>query len=148
MAKLTEKDTLLLNQLLDEYKSIDKDKLSDIQRVILSLNAMDKKSNEDYKSLRAMLKIEKFRLDNTKIISDNLVRLEQLKSDAQWQFTNDLFTAIENQQFIDSLNMTVKQLVLKLIDEKVVSSNPSLKQFLKLVADDNFSNDRLHQPQF
>lgn len=136
-SKLNDNDSKLLETLLAEYATIDNDKLADVQRVIINLNSIDKKTNDDYKSLRAMLKIERDRLSNAKLIADTLARQEKVKSDAQANFTNEFFSAVENKVFINGLSssMTAKQLVQKLIDEKIVSSNSSLNQFLKSVVE-------------
>lgn len=143
MAKLNDKDSELLKNLLAEYKTIDNDKLADVQRVIINLNSIDNKTNDDYKSLRAMLKIEKDRLDNAKLIADVLARQEKIKLDAQASFTSEFFNAVQSKKFINNLNpsMTGKELLQKLIDEKFVTSNSSLKQFLNSVIDDDVKNN-------
>lgn len=143
MAKLNDKDSELLKNLLAEYKTIDNDKLADVQRVIINLNSIDNKTNDDYKSLRAMLKIEKDRLDNAKLIADVLARQEKIKLDAQASFTSEFFNAVQSKKVINNLNpsMTGKELLQKLIDEKFVTSNSSLKQFLNSVIDDDVKNN-------
>lgn len=142
MAKLNDKDSEFLNTLLAEYATIDNDKLADVQRVIINLNSIDKKNGDDLKALRAMLKIERDRLANQKLIADTLARQEKAKSDAQVSFTADFFNSVENKKVISGLSptMTAKELLQKLIDEKIVSSNSLLKQFLKSVIDDSPAN--------
>lgn len=98
MATLNDKDSELLKTLLDNYKTIKSDKLNDIQRVIINLNSIKNKSNDDYKSLRTLLKIEKNRLQNEKLISDILAKQEKLKSTAQDNFTKDFFNALQNKK--------------------------------------------------
>lgn len=143
MAKLNDKDNELLKTLLAEYRTIDNDKLSDVQRVIINLNSIDKKTNDDYKSLRAMLKIEKDRLDNAKLIADVLAKQEKIKLDAQASFTSEFFNAVQSKKVINNLksSMTGKELLQKLINEKFVTSNSSLKQFLNSVIDDEVKNN-------
>lgn len=143
MAKLNDKDSELLKNLLAEYTTIDNDKLADVQRVIINLNSIDKKTNDDYKSLRAMLKIEKDRLDNAKLIADVLAKQEKIKLDAQASFTSEFFNAIQSRKVINNLksSMTGKELLQKLIDEKFVTSNSSLKQFLNSVIDDEVKDN-------
>lgn len=142
MAKLNDKDNELLKTLLAEYRTIDNDKLSDVQRVIINLNSIDKKTIDDYKSLRAMLKIEKDRLDNAKLIADVLAKQEKIKLDAQASFTSEFFNAVQSKKVINNLksSMTGKELLQKLIDEKFVTSNSSLKQFLNSVIDNEVKN--------
>ena len=136
--KLNDSDSKLLETLLAEYATIDNDKLAPVQRVIINLNSIDQKTSDDYKSLRAMLKIERDRLSNAKLIADTLAKQEKAKSDAQVNFTHEFFNAIENKTVIYGLSssMTAKQLLQKLFDEKIVSSNSALKQFLNSVIDD------------
>lgn len=136
--KLNDNDIKLLETLLAEYATIDNDKLAPVQRVIINLNSIDNKTADNFKSLRAMLKIERDRLDNAKMIADVLAQQEKAKSDAQANFTNEFFSAVENKVVINGLSssMTAKQLIQKLIDEKIVSSNSALKQFLNSVIDD------------
>lgn len=143
MAKLNDKDSELLKNLLAEYTTIDNDKLADVQRVIINLNSIDKKTNDDYKSLRAMLKIEKNRLDNAKLIADVLAKQEKIKLDAQASFTSEFFDAVQSKKVINNLkpSMAGKELLQKLIDEKFVTSNSSLKQFLNSVIDDDVKNN-------
>lgn len=143
MAKLNDRDNELLKILLAEYTNIDNDKLADVQRVIINLNSIDKKTNDDYKSLRAMLKIEKDRLDNAKLIADVLAKQEKIKLDAQASFTSEFFNAVQSKKVINNLksSMTGKELLQKLIDEKFVTSNSSLKQFLNSVIDEEVKNN-------
>lgn len=143
MAKLNDRDNELLKILLAEYTTIDNEKLADVQRVIINLNSIDKKTNDDYKSLRAMLKIEKDRLDNAKLIADVLAKQEKIKLDAQASFTSEFFNAVQSKKVINNLksSMTGKELLQKLIDEKFVTSNSSLKQFLNSVIDDDLKNN-------
>ena len=145
MAKLNDKDSELLKTLLAEYTTIDNEKLADVQRVIINLNSIEKKTNDDYKSLRAMLKIEKDRLDNAKLIADVLAKQEKIKLDAQANFTSEFFNAVQNKKVINNLksSMTGKELLQKLIDEKFVTSNSSLKQFLNSVIDNEVTNNNL-----
>lgn len=141
MAKLNDKDSELLKNLLAEYTTIDK--LADVQRVIINLNSIDNKTNDDYKSLRAMLKIEKNRLDNAKLIADVLAKQEKIKLDAQASFTSEFFDAVQSKKVINNLkpSMTGKELLQKLIDEKFVTDNVSLKQFLNSVIDNEVKNN-------
>lgn len=143
MAKLNDKDSDLLKKLLDEYATIGNNKLTDIQRVIINLNSNDKKTGDDYKSLRAMLKMEQNRIDNRQLISDILAKQEKVKLDAQENFTHEFFNAVESKKVISSLSnrMTAKQLLQTLIDEKIVTSNSALRQFLKSVVDDELKNN-------
>lgn len=138
MAKLNDKDSELLKTLLTEYATLEN--LSDVQRVIISLNAIDKKTSDNLKSLRAMLKIERDRIANQQLIADTLATQNKLKADAQTNFTADFFNAIDNKKFIVGLDseMSIKQLLQKLIDDKIVSNNIALKQYLKVSPDVDF----------
>lgn len=133
--KLNDSDSKLLETLLAEYATIDNDKLVPVQRVIINLNSIENKTADNFKSLRVMLKIERDRLDNAKMIADVLAQQEKAKVDAQENFTREFFNAIENKVVINGLNstMTAKQLLQKLIDEKIVSSGQPLKQFLNSI---------------
>lgn len=136
--RLNDSDSKLLETLLAEYATIENSKLAPVQRVIVNLNAIENKTADNFKSLRSMLKMERDRLDNAKIIADVLAQQEKAKVDAQENFTREFFNAVENKSVIKSLKptMTAKELVQKLIDEKIVSTNSDLNQFLKLVIDD------------
>ena len=70
--KLNDSDSKLLETLLAEYATIDNDKLAPVQRVIINLNSIENKTADNFKSLRAMLKIERDRLSNAKMIADVL----------------------------------------------------------------------------
>lgn len=135
--KLNNSDSEFLETLLAEYAKIENDKLAPVQRVIINLNSIENKTADNFKSLRAMLKIERDRLSNAKMIADVLAQQEKAKSDAQENFTREFFNAVENKAVINGLSnsMTAKQLVQKLIDEKIVSSNQSLKQFLNSIVE-------------
>lgn len=153
--KLNDSDSKLLETLLTEYATIENDKLAPVQRVIINLNSIEIKTADNFKSLRAMLKIERDRLDNAKMIADVLAQQEKAKSDAQVNFTHEFFNAVESKVVINGLSssMTAKQLIQRLIDEKIVSSNQPLKQFLnsiieneiEAVEDKNDSADALPQ---
>ena len=140
--KLNDSDSEFLESLLAEYATIENDKLAPVQRVIINLNSIENKTADNLKSLRAMLKIERDRLDNAKMIADVLAQQEKAKSDAQENFTREFFNAVENKVVINGLSssMTAKQLIQKLIDEKIVSSNQSLKQFLNSIIENEKSD--------
>lgn len=140
--KLNDSDSKLLETLLAEYATIENDKLAPVQRVIINLNSIENKTADNFKSLRAMLKIERDRLDNAKMIADVLAQQEKAKLDAQENFTREFFNAVESKVVINGLSssMTAKQLIQRLIDEKIVSSNKSLKQFLNSIVENEKSD--------
>lgn len=146
--KLNDSDSEFLETLLAEYATIENDKLAPVQRVIINLNSIENKTADNFKSLRAMLKIERDRLDNAKMIADVLAQQEKAKSDAQENFTREFFNAVESKVVINGLSssMTAKQLIQRLIDEKIVSSNQPLKQFLNSVIENDSDNGSQNNP--